>query len=721
VTPVLTIDNGPTIRVHTTGADVRKSQLRRLIPIYQERTVDRALLIEGQQNLRDYFQDRGYFDTTVRFVETNPAPGQSEIEYQVERGDKHKLRSVRIDGNLYFDDATLRERLYVQATSKLRFRSGRYSPRLLAQDVAGLRALYQTNGFRDVLVTSEVVENPLNHADISVRIQIVEGAQWFVNTLTLEGAPGADAEYLRAIVRSSDGQPFSAASVAEDRDTILTYFFNQGYPQAAFDWKQTPGPGDGLVDVTFQVQPGRQRYVRGVLVRGLDTTDPALVASRIVLKEGDPLSQSQIGASQQRLYDLGIFSKVQTATQNPEGDEDSKYVLFYAEEARKYSFNFGVGAEIARIGGGTSSLAFPAGSTTLAPRLSLGISRINFLGVGHTVSLQTLASTQQRRALLNYLAPQFKGNPNLALTFSALFNDARDVRTFAARRWEASVQLSQKFSKSDTGQLRFTFRRVTLDQNSLKIANELIPLVAQPVRVGLIGATFFRDRRDDPVDTRRGAYNTLDVALAASPFGSQTSFTRLVARNSTYHRLRRDMLIARTVQFGYLGRMGGLPQIPLAERFYAGGASSHRAFPDNQAGPRDLSTGFPVGGSALLFHSIELRFPLIGDNIGGVLFHDMGNVYSNVENISFKVRQNGTFDYMVHAVGGGVRYRTPVGPIRVDLAYGPNTPKFFGFGGTLQELQNIPPGGALCKEASPLCVDQRISRFQFHFSLGQTF
>src|SRR4029077_4184139 len=115
---------------------------------------------------------------------------------------------------------------------------------------------------------------------------------------------------------------------------------------------------------------------------------------------------------------------------------------------------------------------------------------------------------------------------------------------------------------------------------------------------------------DDPTTSRRGIYNTIDLALASKAFGSETDFTRLLLRNSTYHPLSRSVVIARTLQFGYIQRLGGLPEIPLAERFFAGGASSHRAFPDNQAGPRDPTTGFPLGGSALLLHSTELRFPL---------------------------------------------------------------------------------------------------------------
>jgi Outer membrane protein len=120
-----------------------------------------------------------------------------------------------------------------------------------------------------------------------------------------------------------------------------------------------------------------------------------------------------------------------------------------------------------------------------------------------------------------------------------------------------------------------------------------------------------------------------------------------------------------------------------------------------------------VGGKALLINTIELRFPLIGENIGGVVFHDAGNVYSNLSKISLRSNQRGLtdFDYMVHAIGFGIRYRTPIGPVRLDLAYGINTPRFIGFQGTREELLF---GGGVRTE-------QRISHFQFHFSLGQAF
>ncbi|HEY2842837.1 MAG TPA: outer membrane protein assembly factor BamA [Bryobacteraceae bacterium] len=727
VTPYLTIDSGPIVEVRTNGAKVSRSHLRDLVPVFQERTVDRSLLVEGQRNLVEYFRSQGYFDAQVDFMQNQPEPSRSLIEYNITRGSRHKLKHIEISGNRYFNDATLRERMFLQTATLLRRRYGTYSERLLQQDQDNIADLYRANGFSDVMVTHPPVQDDFQgrSGDLALEIQVTEGSQWRVNQLTIEGVSAQDEEYLRANVRSTEGQPFSAANIAADRDTVLGYYYNDGYPNAQFDSSQDPAAAPNRMNVHYRVVPGEREFVRGTLVRGLETTNPSLVARRISLAPGDAISQNRIAQSQQKLYDLGIFAKVQTALQNPDSKEERKYVLFHLDEARKYSFNFGVGAELARIGGGTTTFDAPAGATGFSPRVTAGVSRINFLGLGHTISLQTVASTLQRRGLLSYVAQQFQGHENLALTFSALFDDSRDVRTFAARRWEGSVQLAQKLSRANTIQYRYTFRRVTLDQNSLQITPSLIPLLSQPVRVGLLGGSFIQDRRDDPVNSHRGVLNTVDLAYAWKGFGSETTFTRLLVRNATYYPIGHDIVIARTLQFGYIQRFGGLPEIPLSERFFSGGASTQRAFPDNQAGPRDTTTGFPIGGNALLFHSTELRFPLIGDNIGGVIFHDMGNVYSDVTSVSFRFHQRNLqdFDYMVHSIGFGIRVRTPVGPIRGDLSFSPNAPRFFGFNGTRDDLLNLPPSQPVCtlQAPSPMCSNQRISWFQFHFSLGQTF
>ena len=255
-----------------------------------------------------------------------------------------------------------------------------------------------------------------------------------------------------------------------------------------------------------------------------------------------------------------------------------------------------------------------------------------------------------------------------------------------------------------------------------------IPQLSQPVRVGIASINLVQDRRDDPVDPHKGLYTTVDFGVADHAFGSQVNFARLLIRNSTYYPIGKRLVLARSTEFGeiYAFHNNGDPAlaVPLAERFFGGGGNSDRGFPEFQAGPRDTGTGFPLGGSALLFNQTELRFPLIGDNIGGVFYHDMGNIYSSLKQLSFRTDQHDLkdFDYMVHAVGFGIRYRTPVGPLRVDLGYSINPPYFYGFKGTTQQLYSAGVNPCPAPAGSPYsCTVQNVSHFQFFFSIGQTF
>jgi outer membrane protein insertion porin family len=234
----------------------------------------------------------------------------------------------------------------------------------------------------------------------------------------------------------------------------------------------------------------------------------------------------------------------------------------------------------------------------------------------------------------------------------------------------------------------------------------------------------------------------VNLGVSTKYFGSQRSFARALVRNATYYSLGKNWVLARQTQFGVIvpfaapAGIDAQESVPLPERFYAGGADSLRAFPFNQAGPRDTgaplvpdgpsseATGFPLGGNALFINNIELRFPFIGQNIQGVIFHDMGNVYSSLGDLSFRFHQNNPqdFNYMVHAVGFGIRYRTPVGPIRADIAYSINPPSYVGFSGTPAELLNCNPN-VLPSQLPSYCTPspQSISHYQFFFSIGQTF
>ncbi len=718
VIPSVQIEKGARVRVRTEGARISRGKLRQLVPVFQEQAVDTDLLVEGARNLTHYLQAQGYFNAEVDFERDKAADGTDRVTFRIDRGERYKMVAVRFAGNRYFDDETLRERMYMRPARFLQMRWGRFSEDLLERDCETIEALYRTNGFREARVEAEVndsSEGKKNRIEVTIRIQ--EGPQWLVSNLNISGVNLRYYEYITSLLNSTPGQPYSESNVAADRELILNFYYDNGYPEARLDVTVQPGAAPNLVDLRYVVSEGPRRFVRGVSVGGLRATREELVNRRIGLAPGDPLSLTALVESQRKLYDLGIFAKVDVAVQNPDGYERNRNLVFQMEEAKRYALDFGFGAELGRIGGGGATrLESPGGAAGFSPRLSVGVSRGNMFGIGHTASLNSQFSTIRRRAVLSYLAPQVGGNPDWNLQFSALYDLARDVRTFTSARSEATVQLGQRLSRATSLQYRISYRLVEVDEQTLKIDPDLIPLFSLPVRVGSFGGSHVIDRRDDPIESRRGVLNTVDFSLAARWLGSKTSFSRLVWKNSTYHRVSRQVTLARSLTLGWLYSIRGLGQeggVPLPERYFGGGATSHRGFAENQAGPRDLKTGFPVGGNATLVNNLELRFPLLGENIGGVLFHDAGNVYSSLNNISFRVEQRDKtqFDYMVHAFGFGIRYRTPVGPVRLDLAFSPNTPRFRGFEGSREEL--LAGQGRIS--------DQRLSRFQFQFSIGQTF
>jgi outer membrane protein assembly complex protein YaeT len=745
------IDRGPVVKLAVEGFKIRKSVLKKNVPIYEEGALDDDLLNEGRRNLLDYLQGRGYFDAAVG-IKKHSEFGKDELDvvYTIDPGERHKLLKVFITGNKYFDVQLLRSHVQIQTASRF-LSHGRFSQRLLAGDVRSLTDLYLDSGFRSAQVKSEVDDNYQGqNAQIAVTFHIEEGPQTLVGAVQFQGSNIVPQDKLPDI-NSSTGQPFSESKVAEDRDIILNYYFNHGFPNAQVDVSYDPSKAEAnQMDVTFQIKEGEQFFVDQVLVSGLQHTKPYVVDRELRVTPESPLSQQDMLDTQRLLYDLGIFSQVDTAVQNPEGTETSKNVLVDMHEAKRYTFDYGVGFEF-QTGQPSVGTNQPAGATGVSPRVSLGITRINFRGRGQTVTLRGNVGSLQQRGLISYEAPKWL-KPSLSLSLTAFYDNTVDVTTFTSQRLEASAQLEQVLSKTaglqgrpiSTMIYRFVYRRV--EASNVVVASDQIPLLSQPVRVGIPGFTYIRDKRDNPIESTRGNYTTVDGGVAAGIFASEANFGRVLFQNATYQAFGKNRqpghqyVFARSITIGLENPFGGtiilspgedVPAgksvIPLPERFFAGGGNSHRGFALNQAGPRDPSTGFPLGGSAMFVNSLELRMPpvtlpYLQDNVSFTIFHDMGNVFTAGHDMAHSFlnwkqpnqsacEQAATanlcsYDYISQAVGLGVRYKTPIGPVRFDFGYNINPPRFPSFQ-TINNQQVFDP--------------QRLTHFNFFISIGQAF
>ena len=741
--PMLDINAGPKITIKAVEAKVSKSKLRKYVPVYEENSVDNDLLAEGAHNLRDYFQSKGYPDVDVTFRQEKPQNDQQTINYYIATGPRRRLVNIDIAGNDYFLPETLQERMFLHANTFVN-RYGRYSENFRKRDEEAIADLYEANGFRNVKVTSTVETNYQGKEnDLSVRFVISPGKQWIVSKLQIEGSARLDLTPIRNLLASAEGQPYTEINISSDRSRIIEYYLSHGFPSATFRYSDVPNAENNTVALTYQITEGPQQFVRQVILSGLYRTRPSLVQQRIDIHEGEPVSTVKINNIARELSDLGVFANVNTAIQNPEGTTKYKDVLYDFDEAARYALNVGFGLFVGQFGGTTTNYANSGGAKGVSPIVVFDVNRQNFLGRGQTVSLQARYSTLEQRESISYIVPRFLGSFNRTVTFSVLYNTTQDVQTFSSRRAEASVQSSQRFNRASTLLVRFAYRRVST--GNINIPSLLIPTLLQPVRIGIFSASYIQDHRDNPADAHHGFWNTVDAGVAGNFFGSQRSFYRVLARNATYTPIGHNLVLARQTQVGGIipfNIAAGSTQfesIPLPERFFGGGGVSMRGFGDNQAGPRDIGTatqtpgpvtstptGFPIGGNGLLFNNVELRFPLLWPNITGVFFHDMGNIYRNFGDISLRYNQrnNQDFNYAVQAAGFGIRYKTPIGPVRLDLAYTPNPTRYLGFNRneTIQDLLNCPPEH-IGNPAYPNCnaSPQRLGHVQFFFSIGQAF
>ncbi len=783
---------GPRVRVLIQGASMSQERVRGVIPVYEEGAVDEDLLNEGNRRLRDYYQRLGYFDVKVSHRQQSTEANQVEILFAVSLGPRRRVKRVEVAGNHYFDAATLKQLLNVHPADSLD-RHGSYSQALVSSDISALEAVYQNNGFSRVKVTPEtstpetvVADNvtadaaakpatasPIRSSStagktdpLTVTYRIDEGEQLRVGTVKIEGADQVDAAQLTPMLNTTAGQLLSPRNLAGDRDTLVTNYLSRGFERPQVEVSQAADPSDASrVDVVFHIAEGQQVFVRKVVLTGLNYTRPETVARAITIRPGDPLNQTALLDTQRNLYEFALFSEVNTAVENPNGADTRKTILLQAIEARRWTLTYGAGFE-AQTGTPhyncgliilSGAVCNSQGKTGVSPRVLANITRNNLFGRELSASLQGNYGLLEQKIDLLFEDPHFSGNRNFGLTFSGSYANSLDVTTYVASKLEGSIRLSEHFtepgsllSKANSFIYELNFRRIKVQANSLQVSPGEIEQESTAVRVAGPALTWLRDTRDSVLDAHRGTYTSLQEFLSDKYFGAQAVFNRLDVSNSSYKSFDKErFILARNTRYGQERAFGtpGTELIPLPERLYAGGYSSLRGFSINAAGPRDPETGYPIGGAGALINSSELRLPppnlpFFGDSLSFVVFHDMGNIFTNASDIwpsAIRTRQPNrstcrnlnivnpsapdqpppgpvtstgwqgecSFNYFSHAVGVGLRYHTPVGPIRMDFSYNLNTPIF----PVIYNYSN---------PTAPPSVGEA-GHFNFFFSLGQAF
>ncbi|MFZ0200959.1 MAG: POTRA domain-containing protein [Candidatus Sulfotelmatobacter sp.] len=690
------VEVGPVVLVRTTGARLSGipfmsgREMKKLIPTYSEGAIDSDLVQEGQQNLTNYFQDKGYYDAKVT-TDLQRQPDRILLLYKIDRGAKHKVDQVSFHGNY---QRSAKELLpLVQVKRSHLWTRGKVSQKLLKQSADNLLAFYRDKGYEDAKVTPQVTDR---EPKIEIVFEIDEGTQTLVDHVAVTGNHSIPEGQLTAPkgFELKAGAPFSSRELSDDRNRISATYLNRGYPNAEVRTTVSRHSNNPhLVDVTYLISEQQMVRVNKVIYLGQKHTRLPLIHKTADLSPEIPMKRVQLLAAETRLYDLNIFDWASVGPRRPITDQTEEDSLVKVHEAARNEITYGFGFEVSHRGGNipTGTVALPGGGATIglgnnkiapsqatyaSPLGSIQFTRRNMRGLGETASASILLSRLDQRAITSYLQPHFLGSGWSSLTSFSIERTTQNP-LFAASLGDASFQLEKLLNrKTNTRlQLRYGFNKTILSQ---VLVSGLVLPQDQNVHLSTFSSTLIRDTRDKPLDAHRGVFENVTLGITPEALGSSASFARFFGQYAFYKPFH-SVVFADSVRLGLAKAFNG-SFVPTSQLYFSGGGTSLRSFPIDEAGPQRLvpfcnvlqnQTGcvnvtVPLGGRQLFILNSEVRFPLrIMKNLGGVVFYDGGNVYSAINFNNF------TSNY-TNTVGIGLRYSTPIGPIRIDLGHNLN-------------------------------------------------
>ena len=679
---------GPLVRVQVTGAHLWKSTQRKLLPVYQQVGVDPELVQEGRRNLVSHFQSKGFFNASVDTSVSHQGAAET-IQYKIAEGARHKVSSISIDGNKTLSDAQLRPRLTVKK-SKL-FSRGLYSEKLISSSVSNLETTYHAEGFSSVKVTPEITGKG---GDISITFVVNEGVRDVVRELRVVGNDTMPlAQLVPQGLKLAAGQPYSQSKANDDRRNITVKYLESGYLISSFreTVKTEKGDPHALI-VTYEIHEGPRVTISSVITLGRLHTRQIFIDRAVDFTLHAPLTTGGMLTAESRLYSPGIFDWAEVSPRVPVTTQTQDDVLVKVHETRRNTLTYGLGFEVINRGGslpsgtvvvpglppvGVSSSFVTSEKTYWGPRGSAEYTRRNIFGLAESLTLGTLDGRLLQRASANFQNPSLRGTSfSSDLNVSFEHNSENPVYTDRLELVGFQLQKTLDHKKTQHLYLRYTF-------SETQITNLLIPDLVPPndlnVRLSTLSATYSHDTRDNPLNATRGMYESVEADLNPAALGSSVSFAKLLGQIANYKKLPSSIIWANSLRLGIDQEFAG-SFVPLSQEFFSGGGSTLRGFPLDGAGPQrtvqacgtpgvqstcSLIT-VPDGGNQLLLLNSEFRIPLpIYKGLGVAAFYDGGNVFANI----------GFHGQYTNTVGGGLRYNTPVGPIRFDIGHNLDAPR----------------------------------------------
>jgi outer membrane protein insertion porin family len=567
------------------------------------------------------------------------------------------------------------------------FSHGRVSQKLLTQSEKNIEALYNDRGFEEVKVQSQTVNHELK---LDVTFHIKEGPQTLVDNVQLTGNRHVDEKDLVAPVgfQLKAGNPFSPRKLVEDRNRISANYLNRGFLNVEVKAIVNRDQNDPhRFNVVYAIDEHQLVDVAQTLYLGQQHTRLSLLRKTAKVPIESPMKRAELLGAESHLYDLNIFDWASVGPRKPILDQTDEDVLVKVHEAKRTDIVYGFGFEVSHRGGsipaGTVAVPglptvqlgqyqiAPSQSTFASPQGSVEINRLNMRGLGETASASLLFSRLDQRAIATYAQPHLIGSQWSSLTSFSIERNTENP-LFAASLGDVSFQVERVISPRTNTRLQFRY-----DFNKTYLSHLLVPALVLPqdldVRLSTFSSTLIHDTRDKPLDAHHGDFGTLNLALTPIALGSSANFAKLFGQYA-YYKPFHAIVFANSIRLGLAKAFAG-SFIPTSQLFFSGGGTSLRGFPIDEAGPQRLvpfcgvlkgqsgcvNINVPVGGNQLFILNSEIRFPLkVMKALGGVVFYDGGNVYSAINVNSFVNNYTST-------IGVGLRYSTPIGPVRFDI------------------------------------------------------
>lgn len=611
-----------------------------------------AVLASDIAEIRDFYIKKGYPMTEVKYeLDVDKDTNKAKITVIVDEKSKVKISRIDIVGNKAIKADVIRKGLTTKPAWL--FNPGIFKDEVLEADVEIIRGLYDDIGYLDAEVVPKL-EYSADGQSLVIVIEIKENKQYLVGEITIKGNLVLPEKDIRKKISLKKGKPFSNKVLRQDAAAIKELYYNNGYMNLVEDVERSLNQDTGNIDITYDIDAKDVVYVGKIDIRGNVKTRELIVRRELRIYPGDKFSGEKIKRSKERIYNLGLFENVAFDTEPTENPEVQNMIVT-VKETKTGEFSFG---------GGYSSVDALIGFVEVQQRNFDIMNFPTFTGGGQNLIMKAEFGYTRQNYNLGWVDPWIFGFP-YSFGFD-VYNMSHNQRGDTGYAYdEARTGFDLKLGKEITDHLRAGLLYRLEQVNISNIASGAsADFTAEEGRNWISSLTLdlSYDRRDNIYNATKGYLLGFSVTDAGGFLMGDKNFMKGTGTAAYYHTFFEKVTLELKGRAGLASAYGSTNDVPIYERFFAGGANTIRGYKERAVGPRDTGNNEPVGGDAIVIGNVEATFPLYEKMLKGAVFFDVGNVWKEPGD-SF------SSGGIKAGAGVGVRVKTPIGPVRVDWGY----------------------------------------------------